>query len=84
MSTPRAALQALNPRVKVVREIIREVAGLAPYEKRVLDVIKTGGANSEKRAYKLAKLRLGSHTRAQKKREEMKNVWSRQRAAGTR
>ena len=77
-------LQKLGARVKAVREVIREVAGLAPYEKRVLDVIKTGGANSEKRAYKLAKLRLGTHTRAQKKREEMKGIWARQRAAGAR
>jgi hypothetical protein len=37
---PASAAQTLNKRVKVIREIISEVAGLAPYEKRVLDVIK--------------------------------------------
>jgi len=110
--------------VRVVREIVREVCGLAPYEKRVLDVIKvsprlaflanllipmlcptpsrtslfptysltrlppppyplpcqTGGANAEKRSYKLAKQRLGTHKRALRKREELKQYAAKQRA----
>lgn len=63
-----------------MREVVREVAGLAPYEKRILDIIKTGGTTSEKRAYKFAKNRLGSHKRAQRKREEIKGIYARLRA----
>lgn len=46
--------------MKLVREVVREVAGLMPYEKRILDMIKTGGASAEKRIYKFAKRRVRS------------------------
>ena len=42
----------------MVRDLIGEVVGLAPYEKRLLDMLKTGGASSEKRMYKFAKRRV--------------------------
>ena len=72
--------QRISKRVSLCREIAREVAGLAPYEHRILDMIKTGGAAADKRIYKFAKNRLGSHKRAVHKREDIKEVNSQQRA----
>lgn len=42
----------------MVRDLIGEVVGLSPYEKRLLDMLKTGGVSSEKRMYKFAKRRV--------------------------
>ena len=70
----------LSKRTRMVRELVGEVVGMAPYEKRLLDMLKTGGASSEKRMYKFAKRRLGTHKRAQKKRDQVKELHSKMRA----
>ncbi len=64
----------LGKRVALVREVIREVAGLAPYEKKMMEMIRTGVASKEKKAVKLARRRLGTHHRAQKKRDEINDL----------
>jgi hypothetical protein len=64
-------MQKTSKRVHFVRNLIREVAGFAPYEKRITELLKVG---KDKRALKVAKRKLGTHKRAKKKREEMSNV----------
>ena len=72
--------QRLSKRVKMVRSLVSEVVGMSPYERRMLDMLKTGGASADKRMYKFAKRRLGSHKRALKKREMVKDMYSAIRA----
>lgn len=55
-ATSCTPLQRLGKRVKMVRDIIREVAGLAPYEKRIVELLKVG---KDKRALKVAKKKVG-------------------------
>ncbi len=45
----------LNKRTAFVREIVKEVAGLAPYERRVIELLRN---SKDKRARKLAKKRV--------------------------
>lgn len=54
----------LGKRVALVREVIREVVGLAPYERKMMEMIRTGVAIKEKKAVRLARKRLGTHSRA--------------------
>lgn len=62
---------ASSQRTVFVRSLVKEIAGLAPYERRLIDLIRNSG---EKRARKIAKKRLGSFKRAKAKIEEMNDV----------
>lgn len=64
----------LGKRVALVREVIREVAGLAPFERKMIELIRTGDAGKEKKAVRLARKRLGTHKRAQFKRNEIHEI----------
>ncbi|KAL1958772.1 hypothetical protein VTO42DRAFT_3891 [Malbranchea cinnamomea] len=69
----------LSRRTAFVREIVKEVAGLAPYERRVIELLRT---SQDKRARKLAKKRLGTYARAKAKVNEMQNIIAEARRAG--
>jgi len=68
-----------HPRVKLVREVVREVAGFAVYEKRIIELLRIGSAATQKRALKFAKKKLGTHKRGKNKREEMQEALMAQR-----
>ncbi|VEN52295.1 unnamed protein product [Callosobruchus maculatus] len=53
---------------KFVRDLIREVVGYAPYEKRAMELLKVSK-------------RLGTHIRAKRKREELSNILTQMRKA---
>jgi len=56
---------------KFVRDLVREVVGFAPYERRAQELLRIG---KEKRCLKFLKKRIGSHDLAKRKREEMQSV----------
>ncbi len=83
--TPRVQAQKpserkgrLSKRTKFVRSLIREVAGFAPYEKRVMELLKN---SKDKRARRLAKKRLGTFGRAKSKVDELSTVIAESRRA---
>ncbi|CAH1266602.1 RPL36 [Branchiostoma lanceolatum] len=68
----------LTKHVKFVRDLVREVTGFAPYERRTMELLKV---SKDKRALKFLKKRIGTLQRAKRKREEMQNVIAAQRKA---
>ncbi|RGP75462.1 60s ribosomal l36 [Fusarium longipes] len=73
----------LSKRTAFVREVVKEVAGvlhsLAPYERRVIELLRN---SKDKRARKLAKKRLGTFGRAKAKVDELQRVIAESRRAG--
>jgi len=64
----------LSQKVKAVRAVVRETCGFTAYERRIMEILKGGGNNPQKRAYKYAKMKLGAHVRARSKVKEMEEA----------
>ncbi|KAK5112943.1 60S ribosomal protein L36 [Meristemomyces frigidus] len=69
----------LSKRTAFVRDIVKEVSGNAPYERRIIELLRN---SKDKRARKLAKKRLGTFGRAKRKVDEMTKVIAESRRAG--
>ena len=69
----------LHARVQAVRKVVHEICGLAPYERKMVENIRSGVPAKEKRAVKMARARLGQHKRALHKRDQMIAVIAAQR-----
>ncbi|CAD8081107.1 unnamed protein product [Paramecium sonneborni] len=65
----------LGKRVLSVRKVIQEVAGLSPYEKRIIELFKTNQPKDLKKAGKLAAKRLGTNRRGKRKIELVQNLY---------
>lgn len=64
----------LGKRVSFIRALVGEVAGVASYEKRIIELLKAGSLKDTKKALKVAKSSLGTHCRAKIKRENLMNL----------
>lgn len=71
---PSRSKGRLGKRVAFIRSLVTEVAGVSGYEKRIIELLKAGSLKDTKKALKVAKKALGTHTRGKIKRENLMNV----------
>ena len=71
---PSRSKGRLGKRVAFIRSLIGEVAGVSGYEKRIIELLKAGSLKDTKKALKVAKKSLGTHTRGKIKRENLMNL----------
>ena len=65
-----------KPLRDLTHDVIREVCGYAPYERRVMELLRNG---FDKRALRVCKRKLGTIRRAKRKREEMNMIMQKAR-----
>ena len=70
----RVKVQRPRKRVAVIRQVIHEICGHKPYERKIMELLKQSKANTQKKAYKLANKSLGTHKRALRKRNELQEA----------
>ena len=58
-------------RVSVIRKVVHEITGHAPYERKAMEILKQSKTKGAKVAYKVLKKALGTHRRALRKRAEL-------------
>ena len=68
-------------RVALIRDVIREISGYAPYERKIIKLLFIGDEGADKRAMKFAKRRIGGHRRGKNKREKFREIVAQQKKA---
>ncbi|EUD65557.1 50S ribosomal protein L36e [Plasmodium inui San Antonio 1] len=63
-----------SKRKELINDVVREITGFSPYEKRLIELIKIGTSAATKRSLKYAKKKLGTHKRGKAKREEIQKI----------
>ncbi|XP_014986678.1 large ribosomal subunit protein eL36-like [Macaca mulatta] len=85
MSNPRHSCRCrrLTKHTKFVRDMIQEVCGFAPYKHHAMELLKVSKAMELLKTSKFIKKRkrVGTHIRAKRKREELRNVLAAMRKA---
>ncbi|XP_036106407.1 60S ribosomal protein L36-like [Molossus molossus] len=67
----RKQRHSTSPSTEFIRDMIPEVCGFAPYERRAMELLEV---SKDKRTLKFIKKRVGTHIRAKREREELSNV----------
>lgn len=63
-----------NKRLLAVRSVVNEISGFNPYERKILEMLRTGDASKEKKAVRMARRKLGQHKRAKRKIDNLANA----------
>uniref|UniRef100_A0A915MI17 60S ribosomal protein L36 n=2 Tax=Meloidogyne incognita group TaxID=654580 RepID=A0A915MI17_MELJA len=61
----------ITKKTRIVREVVREVVGFSPYERRTMELLRI---SKDKKALKFLKKRIGQHVRAKRKRDEIQRI----------